>query len=353
MFTVSACGNSSRSWLIMDWLDVMGGYPLCHWAYCHMVSSVCLSITPSQNYPLHVTRWTQSILGLSANSSDVYGELWHLPAEMGWPDRLSRLFRQSRLVPFQSVSLLSGCYDCILDAWRSSCCHVSQLGEEERWEINTLSTEVAEESVLHKTFEFQQENIATNLKSNERRDTNDLSEGSSVCHPRSGHLTPASFFCHDSWGYLNCGGVCIGMSRGVYSSTQGSNISKPECFGEDGVGQCSRRYWGGGVVLCSKPSTRIPWKRLRSRLIRHGTGFYPLIGYDGQADVGAAAGGADDSSTSLSHCRGFAAPAAFTHNPAGTGAHWSQHTHTHTQRSFDSLPKTGTHLVMLHHHRWT
>lgn len=68
-----------------------------------------------------------------------------------------------------------------LDAWRSSCCHVSQLGEEERWEIDTLSTEAAEESVLHKTFEFQQGNIAAYLKSNERRDTNDLLEGSSVC----------------------------------------------------------------------------------------------------------------------------------------------------------------------------
>lgn len=41
------------------------------------VSSVCLSITPSHNYLLHFTQWTQSFLCLSANSSDVQREPCH------------------------------------------------------------------------------------------------------------------------------------------------------------------------------------------------------------------------------------------------------------------------------------
>lgn len=56
-------------------------------------------------------------------------------------------------------------------------------------------------------------------------------------------------------------GVCGGMNRGGYSSTQGSKISKPEGCREDGEGGCSGRVSGlVGVGFCSSSSTRIPWK---------------------------------------------------------------------------------------------
>lgn len=72
-------------------------------------------------------------------------------------------------------------------------------------------------------------------------------------------LNPTSFFCHDPWDYLYGGGVCGGMNRGGYSSTQGSKISKPEGRGEDGEGGCSGEGFGVvGVGFCSNPSTRIP-----------------------------------------------------------------------------------------------
>lgn len=56
-------------------------------------------------------------------------------------------------------------------------------------------------------------------------------------------------------------GLCGAMNRRGYSSTQGSKISKPEGFWEDGEGGCSGRVSGAaGVGFCSDPSTRIPWK---------------------------------------------------------------------------------------------
>lgn len=68
------------------------------------VSSVCLSITPSHNYLLHFTHWTQSFLCLSANSSDVQREACHYPTETGWPeDWLSGFFLQCRLVQSDPV----------------------------------------------------------------------------------------------------------------------------------------------------------------------------------------------------------------------------------------------------------
>lgn len=84
-----------------------------------------------------------------------------------------------------------------------------------------------------------------------------------------------------------------------------------------------------GVGFCSSPHHQDPLKRLQSRLIRHGSELFPPIGYDGQADVGAAAGGSDDSSTSLSHCGTVSQHQQLSHtHPAEAGAHRLT-THTH------------------------
>lgn len=60
-------------------------------------------------------------------------------------------------------------------------------------------------------------------------------------------------------------------------------------------------FRGGGGRLLFQPLNQDPLKRSPSRPIRRGSELFPLIGYGGRADVGAAAGGSDDSSSSLSH----------------------------------------------------
>ena len=93
-------------------------------------------------------------------------------------------------------------------------------------------------------------------------------------------------------------GLCGAVNRRGYSSTQGSKISKPEGFWEDGEGGCSGRVSGRqGLAFVPTPPPGSPEKRL----ICHGPELCGLIGRDGRADVGAAAGGSDESSTSLSH----------------------------------------------------
>lgn len=63
------------------------------------------------------------------------------------------------------------------------------------------------------------------------------------------------------------------------------------------------RFWGAGVWLLFQVLHQDPLKRLPSGPICHGPRLDALIGHRGQADVGAAAGGSDDSNTSFSHRR--------------------------------------------------
>lgn len=60
-------------------------------------------------------------------------------------------------------------------------------------------------------------------------------------------------------------------------------------------------FGDGGGWLLFQPLHQDPLKRSPSRPIRHGSQLFPLIGSGGPADVGAAAGGSDDSRSSLSH----------------------------------------------------
>lgn len=122
-------------------------------------------------------------------------------------------------------------------------------------------------------------------------------------------------------------GVCGGMNRGGYSSTQGSKISKPEGCGEDGDGGCSgrvSRWWGLAFVPTPPPGSpekitkqadlsrlrALPsdwfWRASRCWSCSRGFGwFQPLA---------------------LTPQDGLTAPAALTHNLLKLGPTGSHHT---------------------------
>ena len=93
----------------------------------------------------------------------------------------------------------------------------------------------------------------------------------------------------------------VGMNRKGYSPMQGSKISKPEVYGEDEEGGYSRRVsrWRGLAFVPSPPPGSL--EKITEQADSSRLELSLLIGYGGQADVGVAAGGSDDSSSSLSH----------------------------------------------------
>lgn len=115
-------------------------------------------------------------------------------------------------------------------------------------------------------------------------------------------LNPTSFFCHDPWDYLSWGGVCVVVWTGeAIPPRRGLRYQRKKVVGRMERVVAAGGFWDGGGWLLFQPLHQDPLKRSPSRLICHGSEVFPLIGYNGQADVGAAAGGSDDSSTSLSH----------------------------------------------------
>lgn len=111
-------------------------------------------------------------------------------------------------------------------------------------------------------------------------------------------LEPLLLFCHDLLAHLNGGGDC--MSKESYFSMLGSKISKPEGWG----GWMQQEvFLGDGGWLLSRGLHRGALKRSPNRSIRRGSALSPPIGCGGRADVGATAGGEDDSCSLLSHHR--------------------------------------------------
>lgn len=72
-------------------------------------------------------------------------------------------------------------------------------------------------------------------------------------------------------------------------------------------------FWAAEAYLLFQSLHQDSLKRLPSGPIRHGSLLFALIGHCKQADVGAAAGGSDDSSTSFSHCRTISQPQRLSH----------------------------------------
>lgn len=101
-------------------------------------------------------------------------------------------------------------------------------------------------------------------------------------------------------------------------------------------------FWGSGGWLLFHPLHQDPLKRSLSRLIRHGSRLFPLIGYGGKADVGGAAGGLDNFSSSLSHCGMVRQHQHLSHTTC-----WSRGPQTHnTHHLVGWLSKTDTHLPL-------
>lgn len=100
-------------------------------------------------------------------------------------------------------------------------------------------------------------------------------------------------------------------------------------------------FLDGGGWLLFRLFHQDPLKRSPSRLIRHDSKLSLLIGYGGRADVGAAAGGSDDSSSSLSHCRTVTQHQQLSNT---TCCSWGPqaHNNTHIVHSGDSQRQTHT-----------
>lgn len=113
---------------------------------------------------------------------------------------------------------------------------------------------------------------------------------------------PTSLFCHDPWDYLDGGGVCVGVWTGeAIPPRRGLRYQSQKAVGRMERVDTAGVFLGGGGWLLFRPLHQDPLKRSPSRPIRHSSELFLLIGYGGRADVGAAAGGSDDSSSSLSH----------------------------------------------------
>lgn len=140
-------------------------------------------------------------------------------------------------------------------------------------------------------------------------------------------------------------GVCGGMNRRGYSSTQGSKISKPEGCGEDGEGGCSGRVLGWwGLAFVPAPTTRILWKDYRAgwfvtapssslRLATMGKQMLELQQGVQMTPARHSHTAGRSHSTSSSH----------THTLLKQGPTGSQHTH----HSLEWLSKIETHLAVL------
>lgn len=167
------------------------------------------------------------------------------------------------------------------------------------------------------------------------------------------------------------------MSSEGSSSTQGSKISKPEGCVEDGKGGCSGRVLVvAAVAFVPAPLDQDPLKRLPSSLICHSSQLLPPIGWDGLADVGAAAGvqmiparhshaarrphntSSDPFPLSLSLSLSLSPHLP----PPSTPKHTLTHTHpaetwgpqpplSHTRLSHEWLSKMETYSAKLHEHK--
>lgn len=109
-------------------------------------------------------------------------------------------------------------------------------------------------------------------------------------------------------------------------------------------------FWGAGAWPLFQALHQDSLKRLPSGPIRHVSKLFDLIGPREQADVGAAAGGSDGSSTSFSHRRTISQHQQLSHTtPPDQGPLQpvtSMHTHTHT---LECLSKTETHSDEMQH----
>lgn len=159
-----------------------------------------------------------------------------------------------------------------------------------------------------------------------------------------GILNPTSFFCHDPWDYLYGGGVCVGVWTGeAIPPRRGLRYQSQRAVGRmervDAAGRVSG-WRGSAFVPTPQPGSpeKITEQADSSRLRCSSLWLVTA----GRADVGAAAGGSDDSSSSLSH-RGTVSQhqLALTHTtcwcrgPAGSQ-------HTPRTRSGDSQRLTHT-----------
>lgn len=178
-----------------------------------------------------------------------------------------------------------------------------------------------------------------------------------------GLLNPSSFFCHDPWDYLCWGGVSAAVWAGqAIRPRRGLRYQSQKVVGRMERGGCSRRVsgpgeGGGGWLLFQPLSTRIPWKDYRAGWFVTAPELFPTIGWDGQADVGAAAGGSDDSSTSLSHCGTVSQHQRLSHTHTHMTKTWgprAPYTHTHNTRSSGSQRWRRTQQSFFFcHQRWT
>lgn len=150
-------------------------------------------------------------------------------------------------------------------------------------------------------------------------------------------------------------GVCGGMNRGGYSSTQGSKISKPEGCREDGEGGCSGRVSGlVGVGFCSSSSTRIPWKdhRVGWFVTALSSPFWLVTASEQMLELQQ---GVRMIPAPHSHTAGQSHSTSNSHTqPAVAEAHRLT---THTHCSLGWLSKTDAHLTLFTsaclHQRWT
>lgn len=112
------------------------------------------------------------------------------------------------------------------------------------------------------------------------------------------------------------------------------------------------RFWAAGAWLLFQALYQDSLKRLPSGPIRHGSELFALIGHRQQADVGAAAGGSDDSSTSFSHHRTISQHQRLSHTtPPDQGplrpiTHMHAHVCSNASQRWRHTVTTHTHIYI-------
>lgn len=148
-------------------------------------------------------------------------------------------------------------------------------------------------------------------------------------------------------------GVCGAWTGEAIPPCRGLRYQSQKTVGRMERVDSTGGFWVSGGWLLFQPLHQDPLKRSPSRLIRSGSRLSPRIGYAGQADVGAAAGGSDNSSSSLSHCGTVAQLQHLSHTTCWSRGPRAHNTHTTCLGDFERQTHTYHYWVLLTYQRWT
>lgn len=95
-------------------------------------------------------------------------------------------------------------------------------------------------------------------------------------------LKAMSLFCHNPWDYLCGGGVIVGWTVEAIPLHRDLRYQRQRFMGRMERVDAAGRFLGGGGWLLFHPLHRGPLKRSPSRLIRHGSEPFPMIGSGGE-----------------------------------------------------------------------